>query len=170
MGSGLPLFGSDDLSLPLPDGRRSSPGSTSRHRQQGETAADNISINKGSDSSPCVIVDVDGVDTETNDSRTNVGNDLLNSSVESVEIGLAGILDGELLSLPPPGEVFLPYRKQQQQHDVSPVPLIRASSSSNLDTAVFDFDVDEVDAMIGELVEEHDQEHEQNLTLSLIHI
>ena len=84
--------------------------------------------------------------------------------MESVEIGLAGILDGELLSLPPPGEVFLPYRKQQQQHDVSPVPLIRASSSSNLDTAVFDFDVDEVDAMIGELVEEHDQEHEQNLT------
>ena len=102
-------------------------------------------------------------DTKTNDNHAYAEGNPMNSSVASIE--LAGLLDGASLSLPPLGEIFSPDQKQQQQqqHDLSPIPLIHGSSS-NPDTAVFDFDVNEIDAMIGELVEEHDEEHKQHLT------
>lgn len=170
IGSELLSFSSDDL-WPSPPRRRSSSLGSAPRQNRYTAGADEIVIssNNGSDSSSCVIIDVvgGGADTETNDNHraNDVEHDLFNSSVASVEIESAGLLNGASLSLPPLGEVFSPDRKQlhqqqQQQHDLSPVPFIRGSSSGNPEPADFDFDVDEVDAMIGELLEDHDQGYE----------
>ena len=173
--SELLSFSSDDL-WPSPlVGRRRSSSLGSAPRQNRQTAAADESINSGnngSDSLSCVIIDVvgGGANTETNDNHHayDVERDLLNSSVASVEIESDGLLNGASLSLPPSGEIFSPdlkqqqcqQQQQQQQHDISPVPFIRSSTSGIPDAADFDFDVDEIDAMIGELLEDHDQGHE----------
>ena len=103
MESGLLSFSSDALSPSSPGDGRSSLGSASRHHPQGETAADERSSNNRSDSSSCVMMDVDGIDTETTDNLANFEHDLLNSSVASIDIEVAGLLpvDGASLSLPP---------------------------------------------------------------------
>ncbi|CAN0184498.1 unnamed protein product, partial [Laminaria digitata] len=175
MESGLLSFSSDDLSPSPPGDRRSSPGYPSRHYQQHdeETPADDIIIssnnNNGSNSSSCGTIDIiGGIDTQTSDNHNIVEHDLLNSSIVSIELNGLVLDHGASLSLPPLGEIFSPDRKQQQQqqqqkqHDLSPVPLVFGSRSGIPDTvAAFDFDVDEVDALIGELAEKHGEEHDE---------
>ena len=167
--SGL-SFSFSSPSPPPPDDRSCSrtPAPPSPHLQQGGPPPANDGSNNGSESSSCAVIDVNGIDAETNDDHiAYTDQDLLSTSTTS-SIELARQLDHASLVLPPHEEIFgfdsPDKKKQQQQHDdLEPIPFIHGSGNSMPDAAVFDFDVDKIDGLIGELAEEEQEEHDQSL-------
>eukprot|EP00904_Undaria_pinnatifida_P004993 jgi/Undpi1/1623/HiC_scaffold_11.g05013.m1 len=164
--SGL-SFSFSSPSPPPSDDRSCSrtPAPPSPHLQQGGPPPANDGSNNGSESSSCAVIDVNGIDAETNDDHiAYTDQDLLSTSTTS-SIELARQLDHASLVLPPHEEIFgfdSPDKKQQQlQHDdLEPIPFIHGSGNSMPDAAVFDFDVDKIDGLIGELAEEEQEEHD----------
>eukprot|EP00904_Undaria_pinnatifida_P004997 jgi/Undpi1/1627/HiC_scaffold_11.g05017.m1 len=152
---GLPSILLSSPSPPPPDDRRCS-RSLALPAPHSLKSVDDRGTN-APESSSCVVSGVNGMDTKTNDDRArgaDTEKDLLTTSTASIEHACQ--LGGASLTLPPQRELFgsdSPDQKQQQQQldDLAPIPFVRGSSNSKPDAAVFDFDVDEIDGLIGEL-------------------
>ena len=166
---GLPSILLSSPSPPPPDDRRCS-RSLALPAPHSLKSVDDRGTN-APESSSCVVSGVNGMDTKTNDDRArgaDTEKDLLTTSTASIEHACQ--LGGASLTLPPQRELFgsdsLDQKQQQQQlDDLAPIPFVRGSSNSKPDAAVFDFDVDEIDGLIGELVDEPEDQkkHEQSL-------
>ena len=126
-----------------------------------------------------MVVGVNGIDAETNENHVADTDKYLLSTSTTSSIELARQLDHASLAPPPPGGIFAGFdspdqeqeQQQQQQeqqeqqlhNDLDPIPFIHGSINIKPDAAVFDFDVGEIDGLIGELAEEERAEHDQSL-------